>query len=172
MTSSIERSEEYQEVLDSFSSRSVLVADRPTLERYLFVLAQNTTGNDAVQSRDIVQSGVLNSLLLQRHIKEVERRADVTQRFVIALAVASLVGTAVQCWYTVQADRRDAQRSSVTVLPVAGPMRRETVSARPGTTSRVVPNAGSATSVRDTSNHPADQPTRTDGAGGSPAKRF
>jgi len=92
------QTDEYQAALKEFSSGEIVNADRTTLQGHLIAIAQNVTGDDGVQARDTVQALTINHLILQRHIDELERRGSKTQKIIIALTVASLIGTAMQCW--------------------------------------------------------------------------
>lgn len=53
---------------------------------------------------------------LQAHITDLNRQNKRTERWVIALAVASLIGTTSQTWYAYKADRKsEAQAHPATV---------------------------------------------------------
>ena len=110
---------EYEATNAAFVSGSVAAADRQSLQAYLLAISQNVTGDDAVQSRDIVQALTLNHLILQRHIDELERRGGRTQKLVIALTIASLLGTAVQCWLAYKADGRSEMEAKTKREPTA-----------------------------------------------------
>jgi hypothetical protein len=103
---------DYREAQESFETNAVAQASRRDLQRYLLAISQNVTGDDAVQARDIVQALTLNHLILQRHSDELQRRGQTTQRLVIALTIASLLGTAIQSWFAYKSDVRSAQESS------------------------------------------------------------
>jgi hypothetical protein len=94
----------YQDALEAFSSGAVTSAKLKTLQDYLIAIAHNATGDDAVQSRDMVQAMTLNHLILQHHISGIERRNSRMQCLVIALAFASLAGTGVQSLLAYKAD--------------------------------------------------------------------
>lgn len=97
---------QYKDVLDAFETGSITDADRKMLQTYIIAISQHVTSNDGVQARDIVQALTINHLILQRHIDGLERRSSRTQALVIALTIASLVGTAAQCWLAYKADER------------------------------------------------------------------
>ena len=110
----------YKEVQSAFGDGSFSQADQDTLRRYISAIAKNATGDDAVQSRDIVQALTINHLSLQRHIEGMEARNKRTQIFVVVLALASLLGTAGQAWWAYKADiRSDAElkEKSTSALP-------------------------------------------------------
>jgi hypothetical protein len=114
------RTPRYQAAQAAFDKGTITNADRVTLQEYLEAIAQNVTLNDGFQSRDIVQALTINHLILQRHIDELERRGRCTQFLVIALTVASLVGTGFQCWIANKAEAR-AERESIERSAIIGP---------------------------------------------------
>ena len=93
---SAERIAAYERALAAFAAGSIETLESKTLSSHLVAIANHATGDDAVQARDIIQAITLNHLILQRHVDELERRDRRVQRIVIALAGASLIGTAVQ----------------------------------------------------------------------------
>jgi hypothetical protein len=100
--------DDYLEALKAFENGNIYKAKKYELQKYLCAIAQNATGDDAIQSRDIVQSLTINHLLLQQHINELERKGRVTQRIVIALTIATLIFGLPQLWYAYKADKRVA----------------------------------------------------------------
>ena len=86
----------YDEVEQAFEQGHVFTASRDQLIKYLNLLSQNVTGDDAVQSRDMVQAITLNHLILKQHIDHLERKSNVTQWLVIALTIASLLASVAQ----------------------------------------------------------------------------
>jgi hypothetical protein len=52
---------QYKSVLNDFESGSIICADRMILQNHLLTIAQNATGDDAVQARDIYRSSFNNT---------------------------------------------------------------------------------------------------------------
>ncbi len=109
--SEIMESEEYNAVISAFESGTVIKADRETLQTYITTIAMNATGDDSIQARDTVQALTINHLILQRHIDELERKNNTTQRLVIILTIFSVLGTGLQCWLAQKADERSVAES-------------------------------------------------------------
>ena len=70
----IEQTAAYKAAQAAFASGAISTADRATLQSYITVIAQNTTGDDGVQARDTIQALTINHLIMQHHIDTLERR--------------------------------------------------------------------------------------------------
>lgn len=81
-----------------FADGEIETLDRKTVGVHLIAIANNVTGDDAVQSRDMIQAITLNHLVLQRFVNELEQRTARMQNFVLWLTIASVIGTFVQVW--------------------------------------------------------------------------
>ena len=64
----------------------------------------------------MVQAITLNHLILQHHIDGLEKRTGKMQLLVIALTIASLIGTGVQCWLAYKADERSNMESKTELI--------------------------------------------------------
>ena len=85
----------------AFEDGSIESCGNATMRAHLLALSNQQIYNDSIQHRDVIRAITLNHILLQRHINDLDRQNTKTQRWVIALAVASLIGTAVQVYYTI-----------------------------------------------------------------------
>ena len=90
------QSEDYQATLNAFADGSISSKTPMQLQASLLAIAMNSTGDDGVQARDIIQALTINHILLQQHIDALERRSAKMQRWVIALAVAAIISPAAQ----------------------------------------------------------------------------
>lgn len=93
------------------SSGALAKASTETLEEYAAALCNSnayaTMGKDEFpQICETVRIHLLRAHInsLQRHITDLNAKNSLTQYLVIALTLASLIGTAVQVWYAVKAD--------------------------------------------------------------------
>ena len=93
--------EQWEAASKAFENGSIESCDNATMRAHLLALSNQQIHNDSIQHRDVIRGITLNHILLQRHINDLDRQNTKTQRWVIALAVASLIGTAVQVYYTV-----------------------------------------------------------------------
>jgi hypothetical protein len=115
----------YSDADIAFHTGDVLKADNKTLLRYLSGLTNQPNSNDRTQSRDIIRGLTINNILLQRHVTELQghitrldEKNSVTTYAVIALTVASLIGTGIQTWYGHKADKRsEAEAKSTAEKP-------------------------------------------------------
>jgi len=93
--------EQWEAASKAFENGSIESCDNATMRAHLLALSNQQIHNDSIQHRDVIRGITLNHILLQRHINDLDRQNTKTQRWVIALAVASLIGTAVQVYYSV-----------------------------------------------------------------------
>jgi hypothetical protein len=121
--------ENYQPVEDAFRDGTIDEHDSATLGNFLMALSNQPLENDRVKHRDIIRGITINHILLKRHIDALDKKNDLTQKLVIALTIASLIGTGAQTWFALKADKRaeepvsqatetQSQKSSA-VVPVA-----------------------------------------------------
>ena len=154
--------EEYERVLRAFTTGEVYSADAETLKRYLTVIASHSTTNPVAQSRDLVQSTTLNNLILQRHIDSLERRGANTQRLVMLLTVASLLGTGYQSYLAFKAESRAEAKTQVarsSVTPAASPASQPSVQTPKSDTSYRGASAGRLPVTRSLIDHGRDTTT-------------
>jgi hypothetical protein len=116
----------YRSVVDAFYDGTVKLKTPVELQEYLLGLSNNATGDDGIQSRDTIQGITINHILLQRHIDDLNKKNNVTQYLVIALTIASLIGTGFQTWYSYKADQRaemivESVKESSKSIPVQKP---------------------------------------------------
>jgi hypothetical protein len=102
----IHGSPDYRSVVDTFFDGKIKTKTPEELQDYLIALSNHATGDDAIQSRDIIQGITINHILLQHHIDDLNKKNSVIQFLVIALTIASLFGTVFQTWYSYKADQR------------------------------------------------------------------
>jgi hypothetical protein len=107
----------YQAVEDAFRDGTIDARDSGTLRQYLLVLSNQPIRNDMVRHRDIIRGLTLNHILLQRHTDGLNKQNGRLQWLVVALTIASLLGTVAQVWYAQKAAdaeaRAPAQQSSL-----------------------------------------------------------
>lgn len=121
--------ENYQLVENAFRKGTINEHDSATLGEFLMALSNQPIENDRVKHRDIIRGITINHMLLQRHVDALDKKNDLTQKLVIALTIAALIGTGAQTWFALKADKRaeepvssaketQSQKSS-SVVPVA-----------------------------------------------------
>jgi hypothetical protein len=103
--------DQYESAHKSFRSGAVMSEDNETLLNHLSGLANQNNTNEGTQHRDIVRGLTINHILLQRHIDGLNKQNAKTQRWVIALAVASLIATAVQTTVAIRAELREEAKT-------------------------------------------------------------
>ncbi len=84
------------EISAVFRDASILTVDEETLQKYLMSLASEYVPNEGVQHREIIRALTINHIQMQRHIDNLNKKNTTLQILVIVLAIASLIGTAVQ----------------------------------------------------------------------------
>ena len=116
--------ERYEDAHAAFMGGDVENAPDEQLLAYLSGLSNQNNTNTGTQHRDIIRGLTINNILLkrhldglQRHITLLNRQNSQTQKVVIALTIASLLGTAAQIWYAYRADA-NADRGTVAAAPV------------------------------------------------------
>ena len=114
MLTSEEHTTQLKRVRDAVQSGSIETADRKTLVEYNTWLcepgATDAFNNSAVyeQSCELVRLHLLLDFM-----RKAEKRSSCVQYVVIALTVASIIGTVGQVWYGYKADRRaEAEQES------------------------------------------------------------
>lgn len=79
-----------------FETGEVLSKEEPELITGLLELCNGRVSNEEVRHRELLRGITINHILMQRHIDKLNKQNNTTQRWVIVLAAASLIGTAVQ----------------------------------------------------------------------------
>lgn len=92
----------YVTAITAFKRGTLHTLSRPELSAYLVAIANHSTGDDAVQSRDTIQAITLNHIILQFHVDELEKRNIRVRRAVICLTIASLLCSLVQIIVTLR----------------------------------------------------------------------
>jgi hypothetical protein len=128
MTNILER---YEEAHAAFLRGSVQDESDEQLLLHLSGLANQNNTNTGTQHRDIIRGLTINNILLKRHLDRLQQHISRlneqnarTQVLVIALTIASLVGTAVQVWYAYRADAKSTPEVTApvrAVVPIAPP---------------------------------------------------
>ena len=103
----------YEEANAAFLRDAVADESDEQLLRYLSGLANQSNSNTRTQHRDVIRGLTINNVLLKRHLDNLQQHISSlnaqngrTQILVVALTVASLIGTAVQVWYGYRADAK------------------------------------------------------------------
>ena len=107
----------YEAAEEAFRTRAVLSQDNETLLAHLHGLSNQNNINTGTQHRDIIRGITINHILLQRHIDGLNKQNSRTQKLVIALTSASLIGTVAQVWYAAKADKTPEERSPTVLVP-------------------------------------------------------
>jgi len=90
---------EWEAAGKAFESGTLWDCDDAALQAHLLALSNQSILNPSIQHRDVVRGITINHMLLQRHINRLDRQNTRTQRWVMALAAASLLGTSAQLYY-------------------------------------------------------------------------
>jgi hypothetical protein len=124
--------ERYEEAHAAFLRGSVQDASDEQLLLYLSGLANQNNTNTGTQHRDVIRGLTINNILLKRHLDRLQQHITSlsqqnarTQLLVIALTIASLIGTTAQLWYAYRADAKGTSEAATTsgrVAPVAVPL--------------------------------------------------
>jgi hypothetical protein len=93
------------EINSVFLDGTILTTKEEKLQEYLMSLCSNDVPNDTVQHRELIRALTINHIQMQRHIDELDKKSSFLQKLVIALAAASLIGTAIQVYTTLQPHR-------------------------------------------------------------------
>jgi hypothetical protein len=122
------RLDNYTDADIAFHTSEVIKADNKTLLRYLSGLSNTNNTNTGTQHRDIIRGLTINNILLQRHVTDLQghittldAKNSITTYAVVALTVASLIGTGIQTWYGYKADRRSEAEASATAEKLQTP---------------------------------------------------
>jgi hypothetical protein len=101
-------------VREAIRSRSLETADRKTLVEFSTYLCEPGASDALKDSAVYEQSCELVRLhLLLDYMRKAEKRSSCVQYVVIALTVASIIGTVGQVWYGYKADKRaEAEQES------------------------------------------------------------
>lgn len=93
----------YEAADQAFRTKAVLTQDNATLLEHLHGLSNQNNINQGTQHRDIIRGLTINNILLQRHINSLQEHITALdsknsklQWWVVALAVAALIGTVAQ----------------------------------------------------------------------------
>jgi hypothetical protein len=111
----------YEAADQAFRTKAVLTQDNATLLEHLHGLSNQNNTNTGTQHRDIIRGLTINNILLQRHIDGLNKQNTKTQRLVIALTIASLIGTAAQVWYAAKADKTPEEKAPPIAAPQQAP---------------------------------------------------
>ena len=114
--------EDWESANTAFTTGTLLSCDSATLQNHLLAISNQQIRNDTIQHRDIVRGITINHILLQRHIDVLQQHITAlnkqnakTQKLVVALTLASLIGTGAQVWYAVKSDKKSEREA----LPTA-----------------------------------------------------
>lgn len=124
--------DKYEEAHTAFRTGSVLTDSNERLLLYLSGLSNQNNINQGTQHRDIIRGFTINIILLQRHIDklqehitDLDKKNSVTTMAVVALTVASLIGTGFQTWHGYKADNRAEAESAA--IATKQPMQQQSI---------------------------------------------
>lgn len=86
----------YQPVEDAFRDGNIADKSNVELSSFLIALSNEVVYSENVRHRDIIRGLTINQLLLQRHIDSLNKQNSKIQKWVIALAAASLISSIIQ----------------------------------------------------------------------------
>lgn len=86
----------YQPVEDAFRDGNIADKSNVELSNFLIALSNEVVYSENVRHRDIIRGLTINQLLLQRHIDSLNKQNSKIQKWVIALAAASLISSIIQ----------------------------------------------------------------------------
>ena len=108
--------DKYEEADAAFRRGDVESQSDQQLLSYLSGLSNQNDTNTGTQHRDIIRGLTINNILLKRHLDGLQRHIGIlntqnarTQVLVVALTIASLIGSGVQVWYAYRADAKGNQ---------------------------------------------------------------
>lgn len=104
------------EITTQFLSGGILTASDEKLQEYIMSLSSGHVPNDMVRHREIIRALTINHIQMKRHIDGLNTQSNKTQRWVMALAVAALIGTIVQIYYADKSEKRSEAQERRTVI--------------------------------------------------------
>jgi hypothetical protein len=111
----MERAKLQDEINAVFRDGSILTAKEDKLQEYLMSLASEHVPNDMVRHRETIRALTINHVQMQRHIDKLNKQNTILQYLVIALTIASLIGTAVQTYKILQSPAQSTSTAAGTV---------------------------------------------------------
>lgn len=112
----MERAKLQDEISAAFRDGTILTAKEEKLQEYLMSLCSEHVPNDMVRHRETIRALTINHIQMQRHIDNLDRKSSRLQKWVIALAVASLIGTAAQTYKILLPEQPKPPIASETIL--------------------------------------------------------
>ena len=100
----------YQEMIDSISDGSIDSASPEILREYLSVLCKNADPQHN-KPENVVMGITLNHVSMKQHIDKLDKQNQKTQRWVMVLAVVSIIVGAIQVFYARESDIRSREQS-------------------------------------------------------------
>ncbi len=120
--------ERYEDAHAAFMRGDIENQSDEQLLIHLSGLANQNNINTGTQHRDVIRGLTVNNILLKRHLDRLQGHITAlngqnsrTQRFVIALTIASLLGSGVQVWYAYRADTKVEQEGTKVSSPAVAP---------------------------------------------------
>lgn len=104
------------EISSAFRDGKILTASEEELKKYLMSLCTEHIPNDMVRHRETIRALTINHIQMQRHIDKLNKQNTILQYLVIALTIASLIGTAVQTYKILQPEAQMKSTVSETIL--------------------------------------------------------
>lgn len=104
------------EISAQFAKGGVLTASDEKLQEYLMSLSSGHVENDMVRHREIIRALTINHIQMKRHIDNLNAQSNKTQRWVMALAIASLIGTLAQVYYADKSEKRSEAQERRTAI--------------------------------------------------------
>ena len=104
------------EISAQFENGGVMAASDEKLQEYIMSLSSGHVPNDMVRHREIIRALTINHIQMKRHIDSLNRQSNKTQKWVMALAIASLIGTLAQVYYADKSEKRSEAQERRTAI--------------------------------------------------------
>jgi hypothetical protein len=92
-------------------------ASSEQLQKWLMNLCSGFVPNENVRHREIIRGITINHIILQRHIDNLNKQNNRLQWLVVALTIASLMGTGVQIYTVLKYSKQSTHNVMEQVLP-------------------------------------------------------
>ncbi|MDA8125285.1 MAG: hypothetical protein M0009_08875 [Deltaproteobacteria bacterium] len=101
-----ERIQLQDEIRAVFDSGDILSASEEKLQEYMASLCLEPVANESMRHAKIIQALTINHIQMKRHIGELNQKNTTLQYLVIALAIFSIIGTAIQSYIAIRTEIR------------------------------------------------------------------
>lgn len=103
-------------VCTAFENGSVTEVSDDILQTWLRNLSTGNTVNETIRYREIIRALTINHIQMKRHIDHLNAQSNKTQKWVMVLAIASLIGTLAQVYYADKSEKRSEAQERRTAI--------------------------------------------------------